>query len=95
MNFVPIIFPITNISNITYRWKTLSSKKTAQMNIDGEVKTVRVANVSASTVASPSALVYPTVDATTAWTTDTSTAAVGDFIAATDGTNTVYYQVIA
>ncbi len=71
------------------------SYKTAEINIDGEVKSVIIANISSATVATSSALTFPTVDTAAIWTTDTATATVNGFSKAfnTAG-DEVYYQII-
>ena len=67
--------------------------KTVEMNIDGQLKQVTVANMAKKGFASASAMVYPTVDTNAAWTTDTATAAVNGFLKATDANgNVIYYK---
>ena len=69
------------------------SYKTAEINIDGEVKSVIIANISSTTIATSSALAFPTVDTAAIWTTDTATATFNGFSKATDENgNEIYYK---
>ena len=71
---------------------TVMAYKTVEMNIDGQFKKVVVANTSKTSFANTSALVFPGIDTSAMWTTDSSVAAVNGFSTATSGTNTVYYK---
>ena len=72
---------------------TVMLYKTVTMNIDGTAKQVVVASAAKKSYANPSAFVFPSVDTTASWTTDSTAEAVYGFSTATDGNgNTVYYK---
>jgi hypothetical protein len=72
---------------------TIMLYKTAEISIEGQTKKAYVASSSKSTFASASAFAFPNVASASAWTTDTSAAALYGFSKATDGNgNTIYYK---
>lgn len=88
---VQLLYRINKDNNVK-----LAAYKEAELNIDGTLKTVRVAAklVGTTTAANgPANLVFPTFDANATWTTDTATAAVNGWNKATDANgNVIYYK---
>ena len=94
-----------NLENVALLVRTPSGNnvkvaayKEAELNIDGSAKTVKIAAKLLSNITTAntlSDLVFPTVDASSAWTTDTATSAINGWSKATDASgNTIYYQIV-
>ena len=77
-------------------YDSLVAYKELELNVDGTVKTVKVASQLTSNITKAnnySSLVFATVDAAGTWTTDSATSAVNGWLKAADGNgNVIYYK---